>query len=61
MVLPIKQELLQKEIEVPHLLAKLTYSDQEEAVRYMRMWGENRIAISEIYEELSMKLRKQEA
>lgn len=50
--LPISLDLIQKHREIPTLIAKLTYVDKKQAIKFMRLWGEKRITISEIHEQL---------
>lgn len=51
-VLPIEPEILAKRSEIPSLIAKLSYKNESKAVEFVRMWGEKRSPITEIYEEL---------
>lgn len=55
--LPIDLDILQKRQEIPMKIAKLSYQDEDKALYFMRMWGEKRIAISEIHEQLSAALK----
>jgi hypothetical protein len=50
--LPICLELLQKRQEIPMKLAELSYSKPEAALSLLRLWGEKKIAISPLYEEI---------
>jgi len=51
--MPIDPEILQMKIEIPKLLAELSYRDQQEAIRLMREWGEKKRTINSMYEELN--------
>ncbi|WP_416149458.1 hypothetical protein ACM26V_00210 [Salipaludibacillus sp. HK11] len=50
--LPIDPEILKKRMQIPKLLAKLSYQDEEEAIRLMRQWGEKKQPITSMYNEL---------
>jgi len=59
MKLPINMNLIEKEIEIPDLLAKLTYKNEDLAIGYMRLWGEKKMTISEIHKKLTDELFKE--
>lgn len=48
----ISPEILEKRIAIPGLLAKLTYKDPDKAIHYMRVWGEKKMPITTLYEQL---------
>lgn len=54
--LPIDLEILRKRQAIPAKIAELTYIDQDAALKYMRIWGEKKMAITELFDELSMTL-----
>lgn len=56
MTLPINPDILLKRKEIPEMLAKLSYIDKEKAIHYMRLWGEKRIPITPLYDELLFEL-----
>jgi hypothetical protein len=54
--LPIDLEFLQKRQMIPVKIAELSYRDEEAAIKYMRIWGEKKMAISELFAELTTAL-----
>jgi hypothetical protein len=56
--LPIDLEFLQKRSMIPIKIAELSYKDEEAAIKYMRIWGEKKMAISELFAELTSALGK---
>lgn len=54
--LPIDQNILIKRGAIPGLIAELSYKDEAKAVKYLRIWGENKMAITTIYTELTSEL-----
>lgn len=55
--LPIDLDILQKRQEIPMQIAKLSYQDEDKALQFMRLWGEKKITITEIHEQLSTALK----
>jgi hypothetical protein len=56
--LPIDLEFLQKRSMIPVKIAELSYKDEEAAIKYMRIWGEKKMAITELFAELTSALGK---
>jgi hypothetical protein len=54
--LPIDLEFLQKRKMIPVKIAELSYKDEEAAIKFMRIWGEKKMAISVLFEELTTAL-----
>jgi hypothetical protein len=54
--LPIDLEFLQKRAMIPVKIAELSYKNEEAAIKYMRIWGEKKMAITELFEELTSAL-----
>jgi hypothetical protein len=50
--LPIDQEILKKRSMIPTKIAELSYHDQEAAIHYLRIWGERKMPVSELFHEL---------
>ncbi|MCR1835010.1 hypothetical protein NSA56_11445 [Oceanobacillus caeni] len=51
-MLPIDLDILQKRQEIPIKLAELSYADQENALRLLRVWGEKKSPISVLHKEI---------
>lgn len=51
--LPIDPIILKKRMAIPTLIAELSYINQDEAIRYIRLWGEKKVAITIIYDQLN--------
>lgn len=56
--LPIDPEFLQKRMMIPVKIAELSYQDEEAAIKYLRIWGEKKMAITDLFEELNIALGK---
>lgn len=54
--LPIDLEFLQKRKMIPVKIAELSYKDETAAIKYLRIWGEKKMAITELYDELTFAL-----
>ncbi len=50
---PIDPEILRKRMAIPKLIAELTYIDKSEAIKFIRIWGEKKMPITVLFEELS--------
>lgn len=50
--LPIDPEFLQKRKMIPVKIAELSYKNEEAAIKYLRIWGEKKMPISELFDEL---------
>lgn len=57
-LLPIDLDLLQKRRAIPVKLAQLSYSNSDKAVDLLRKWGEKKIAITPLYEEIHQALKE---
>ncbi|WP_078597145.1 hypothetical protein [Evansella clarkii] len=57
--LPIDPVILHKKMEIPKLIAELSYQDEKEALRLMREWGEKKKPITPMYDELTELLSKE--
>ena len=55
---PIDPVLLRKRMAIPTLLAELSYLDKEVTIKYMRIWGEKRMPVSILYDNLVDELNK---
>jgi hypothetical protein len=51
--LPIDQEILKKRSMIPTKIAELSYHDQEAAIHFLRIWGERKMPVSELFQELT--------
>lgn len=51
-ILPIDPEILVKRSMISALIAKLSYRDEKAALHYLRIWGEKRMPITQLYLEL---------
>lgn len=58
--LPIEPEFLQKRMMIPKKIAHLSYFDQEAAIKFMRIWGEKKLSVTEIYDSLLEELNPYE-
>lgn len=58
--LPIDMEIIHKSLEIPKQIAKLTYIEPTKAIYYMQVWGEKRLPIKELHDELYNELSKEE-
>lgn len=56
--LPIDLEFLQKRMAIPVKIAELSYLNEEAALKYMRIWGEKRMPITELFDELVSALNE---
>jgi len=56
-MLPIDPAILMKKMEIPEKIAQLSYIDSEKAIKYMRIWGERKMPITPLYDELNKELR----
>ncbi|MGG3450237.1 hypothetical protein [Domibacillus aminovorans] len=50
------KEILLKRMAIPKKLAELSYLDQDAAVHYMRIWGEKKMPITTLFDELNTTL-----
>jgi hypothetical protein len=57
--LPIDPEFLRKRMMIPVKITELSYKDEEAAIKYVRIWGEKKMAISELFDELIVALNKE--
>lgn len=55
--LPIDLDLLHKRKEIPALLAELSYKDPNQAITYLREWGEKKTPITELHDKLRRSLK----
>jgi hypothetical protein len=51
--LPIDQEILKKRSMIPNKIAELSYFNQEAAIKYLRIWGERKMPVTELFQELT--------
>jgi hypothetical protein len=49
---PIDPELLKKRSMIPTKIAELSYHNQEAAIHYLRIWGERKMPVTELFHEL---------
>jgi hypothetical protein len=56
--LPIDPEFLQKRMMIPVKIAELSYKDEGSAIKYLRIWGEKKMTISDLFAELTFELSK---
>lgn len=59
--LPIEPEFLQKRMMIPSKIAQLSYFDQGAAIKFMRIWGEKQLPVTELYECLLEELSPYES
>lgn len=57
--LPIDINILAMRKEIPLKIAKLSYKNKEKAIHYLRLWGENKLAITELHEQLCQSLQEE--
>ncbi|WP_046178826.1 hypothetical protein [Domibacillus tundrae] len=50
------KDILLKRMAIPGKIAELSYVDQEAAVHFMRIWGEKKMPITTLFEELNSAL-----
>lgn len=56
--LPIDLEFLQKRKMIPVKIAELSYKDETAAIKYLRIWGEKKMAITVLFDELTVALNQ---
>lgn len=56
MDLPVEPEFLKKRMLIPSKIAELSYFDQEAAIKFMRIWGEKKLPVTEIFSQLLEEL-----
>jgi hypothetical protein len=56
MNLPIDQDILKKRSMIPSKIAELSYFDTESAIKYLRIWGERKMPVTELFQELASVL-----
>jgi hypothetical protein len=56
--LPIDPEFLEKRRMIPAKIAELSYKNEEAAIKYLRIWGEKKMAITELFDELTNVLNQ---
>lgn len=49
---PIDPEILRKRKAIPGLISELSYLNKDKAVNYIRLWGEHRMPITEMFDDL---------
>lgn len=50
--LPLDPDFLRKRMMIPVKIAELSYKDEMAAIKYLRIWGEKKMPISELFDEL---------
>ncbi|MDF2911120.1 MAG: hypothetical protein K0Q56_2001 [Sporolactobacillus laevolacticus] len=56
--LPIDPEILEKRKQIPVKIAELSYLDQESAIEFIRIFGEHKMPITTMFDELSKCLEE---
>lgn len=56
--LPIDMDILKKRTEIPKKIAKISYADKDKAIHFLRLWGEGKVAITELHNNLSQEESK---
>ncbi|WP_370222048.1 hypothetical protein [Cytobacillus sp.] len=56
---PIDPEFLKKRKAIPEKIAELSYKNEQEAIKYMRIWGEKAMPITELFDELVVALSEE--
>lgn len=56
--LPIDPEFLQKRMMIPAKIAELSYKNESAAIKYMRIWGEKKMGITDLFDVLTVELGK---
>lgn len=51
----IDMDIVQKRSEIPKKIAKISYVDKEKAIHFLRLWGEGKVAITELHNDLSQE------
>jgi hypothetical protein len=59
LLLPIDPEIIRKRAAIPAKIAELSYKDESTALRYIRIWGEKKMPITELFDALSKELQKE--
>jgi hypothetical protein len=59
--LPIDPEIVRKAAAIPGKIADLSYTDERLAIHYLRFWGEHKMPITPLFDELEQALRKEGA
>ncbi|KAA6482212.1 hypothetical protein [Bacillus swezeyi] len=59
--LPVDPEFLKKRMAIPSKIAQLSYINPEQAIKYIRIWGEHKKPVSELYTELTNVLIENKA
>lgn len=59
MQLPIESEILMKRSEIPSLISQLSYQDEQQAIEYLRLWGEKKMPITTIHQELTTAIKEE--
>ncbi|WP_064091539.1 hypothetical protein [Rossellomorea aquimaris] len=57
--LPICRDTLRKRQAIPMKLAQLSYTKPDAAISFLRLWGEKKIPISPLYEEILTHLESE--
>lgn len=55
--LPIDPIILKKRMRIPVLLAELSYLNEKAAIDYLRMWGEHKIPVTTLHDQLDEKIK----
>lgn len=55
-MLPIDPEILRKSAAIPSKIAELSYKDENAAIKYLRIWGEKKLPVTELFNEISQEL-----
>lgn len=59
MSLPIDPEILRKRMAIPTKIAELSYINPDAAIKYMRIWGEKKMPVTVLFDELISVLSKE--
>ncbi|WP_078428799.1 hypothetical protein [Alkalihalobacterium alkalinitrilicum] len=51
-LLPIPVEILEKRSMIPMKLAELSYNNPDKAIELLRVWGEKRMPITPLFDEI---------
>ncbi|MFX3616101.1 MAG: hypothetical protein ACE3JK_01045 [Sporolactobacillus sp.] len=50
--LPIDPIILEKRSQIPGKIAEISYKDKDEAIKFMRIYGEHKMPITPMYDKI---------
>ncbi|MEK3821337.1 hypothetical protein MKY20_19890 [Cytobacillus sp. FSL W8-0315] len=55
---PFDLEFIKKRMAIPQKIAKLSYLNEKAAIKYMRIWGEKKMPITILFDELIATIKQ---